>query len=163
LAIAGAPTPYTVIAGAAGVDAGAFQTPLGPLRAAQLVRVTRRGDERLVEPYHDRVRESILPHRADTGESGRASDPLRPGPAPPTPRRRAGRSTRRAPGFWTRPIAPSSTSPGSSSRRTAATSTRRSARGESAWASWAWRRRRGSRPSPSSRATSRRGAGRRGD
>jgi predicted ATPase len=62
LAIAGAPTPYQAIADAAGIDVGECQTRLGALRAAQLVRVTRRGDDRLVEPYHDRVRESILAH-----------------------------------------------------------------------------------------------------
>ena len=32
----------------------------GRCAPAQLVRVSRRGDERVIEPYHDRVRESIL-------------------------------------------------------------------------------------------------------
>jgi hypothetical protein len=80
LAIAGAPTPYQAIADAAGVDVGECQTRLGALRAAQLVRVTRRGDERLVEPYHDRVRESVLLHRAG-GEASLAADHLRLGRA----------------------------------------------------------------------------------
>src|SRR5262249_43354615 len=62
-AVAGAPMPYEVIAKAAEIDVGECQTRLGVLRAAQLIRVSRRGDERLVEPYHDRVRESILLHR----------------------------------------------------------------------------------------------------
>ncbi len=60
VAVAGAPTPDTVLAQAAGIEPGELLTRLGPLRAAQLVRIGRRGDERVVEPYHDRVRESIL-------------------------------------------------------------------------------------------------------
>jgi serine/threonine protein kinase/predicted ATPase len=75
LAIAGAPTPYKVIARAAGLDVGECQNRLSTLRAAQLVQITRRGDERLVEPYHDRVRESILLHRPD-GAAADASDSL---------------------------------------------------------------------------------------
>ncbi|HEY2514120.1 MAG TPA: AAA family ATPase, partial [Polyangiaceae bacterium] len=59
-AIAGAPTPYAVIARAAGTDVGEAQTRLGSLRAAQLIRVSRRGGERYVEPYHERIRESVL-------------------------------------------------------------------------------------------------------
>ena len=62
VAIAGAPTPYEVVARAAGTEAGEAQTRLGSLRAAQLIRVSRRGRERLVEPYHDRVRESVAAH-----------------------------------------------------------------------------------------------------
>ena len=60
VAIAGAPTPDETIAKAAGLELGDSRTRLGSLRAAQLVRVSRRGDDRLVEPYHDRIRESIL-------------------------------------------------------------------------------------------------------
>jgi predicted ATPase len=63
LAIGGAPIPYDIVARAAGVDPGECQTHLGSLRAAQLIRVSRRGDDRLVVPYHDRIRESILLHR----------------------------------------------------------------------------------------------------
>ncbi|HEY2515928.1 MAG TPA: AAA family ATPase [Polyangiaceae bacterium] len=62
VAIAGAPTPYEVIARASGTEAGEAQTRLGSLRAAQLIRVSRRGRDRLVEPYHDRVRESVAAH-----------------------------------------------------------------------------------------------------
>jgi predicted ATPase len=60
VAVAGAPTPDAVLARAADVPLGEVLTRLGPLRAAQLVRVARRDDERLVEPYHDRLRESIV-------------------------------------------------------------------------------------------------------
>jgi predicted ATPase len=60
VAVAGAPLPDTVLARAADVPLGDVVTRLGPLRAAQLVRVVRREDERLVEPYHDRLRESIV-------------------------------------------------------------------------------------------------------
>jgi predicted ATPase len=61
VAVAGAPVPYEVVAKAAGVDVGECQNRLGSLRAAHLLRVGRRGLERLIEPYHDRVREAILP------------------------------------------------------------------------------------------------------
>jgi predicted ATPase len=60
VAVAGGPTPDAVLAQAADVPLGEVQTRLGPLRAAQLVRVGRREDERVVEPYHDRLRESIV-------------------------------------------------------------------------------------------------------
>jgi predicted ATPase len=60
VAVAGAPIPYDVIAHAAGVDVGECQTRLGTLRAAQLLRVGRRGRDRLIEPYHDRIREAVL-------------------------------------------------------------------------------------------------------
>jgi hypothetical protein len=77
LAIAGAPIPYQVIARAASIDVGECQTRLGGLRAAQLIRLSRRGDERLVVPYHDRVREAILVHRGDeAGGAPRAVDHL---------------------------------------------------------------------------------------
>jgi predicted ATPase/tRNA A-37 threonylcarbamoyl transferase component Bud32 len=69
LAIAGAPIAYDVVAKAAALDVGECQTRLGALRAAQLIRVSRRGEERLVVPYHDRVRESLLQHREDAGRS----------------------------------------------------------------------------------------------
>ncbi len=58
----GAPTPYEAIARAAEVEVGECQKRLSSLRAAQLIRVDRRGLERLVEPYHDRVREAVLGH-----------------------------------------------------------------------------------------------------
>jgi serine/threonine protein kinase/predicted ATPase len=62
VSVGGAPLAYDVIAAAAEVDAGEVQTRLGSLRAAQLVRVSRRGGQRTVEAYHDRVRESVLRH-----------------------------------------------------------------------------------------------------
>jgi predicted ATPase len=67
VALAGAPTRYEILAAAANVDRGECLTRLGTLRAAQLVRITRRGDERLVEPYHDRVREAIAGRVASQG------------------------------------------------------------------------------------------------
>jgi predicted ATPase len=79
LALAGAPLSYDVVARAADLDVGECQTRLGSLRAAQLVLVSRRGAERLVLPYHDRIRESILQHRADDREI--ALDRLRLGRA----------------------------------------------------------------------------------
>jgi predicted ATPase len=60
LALGGVPLPYDVVARAAEVDVGECQTRLGALRAAQLLRVSRRGDDRLIVPYHDRVREALL-------------------------------------------------------------------------------------------------------
>ncbi|HEY2516448.1 MAG TPA: AAA family ATPase [Polyangiaceae bacterium] len=62
VALAGAPTRCEILAEAAGVDAGECITRLGALKSAQLIRVTRRGSDRLVEPYHDRVRESVTLH-----------------------------------------------------------------------------------------------------
>jgi predicted ATPase len=83
LAIAGAPIEYGVVARAAGIDAGEAQTRLSALRAAQLVRISRRGEERLALPYHDRVRESILRwrRRETTGEHELSLDHLRLGRA----------------------------------------------------------------------------------
>jgi hypothetical protein len=71
VAVAGAPMPYEILAKAAEVDVGECQTRLGSLRAAQLIRVSRREGERLVEPYHDRVRESVL-HHLETSSNPRA-------------------------------------------------------------------------------------------
>jgi predicted ATPase len=84
LALAGAPLAYDVVARAAELDVGECQTRLGSLRAAQLVLVSRRGGERLVLPYHDRIRESVLLHRMDGSDGGRravALDRLRLGRA----------------------------------------------------------------------------------
>jgi predicted ATPase len=69
-ALAGAPTPYAVLAQAAGLDVGECRTRLAGLRAAQLVRVSRVDDRRCVEPYHDRVREALLEHLG-VAEGGR--------------------------------------------------------------------------------------------
>jgi serine/threonine protein kinase/predicted ATPase len=62
VAVGGIPLPYEVVAGAAEVDPGEVQTRLGSLRAAQFIRVSRQGERRTVEPYHARVRESIVAH-----------------------------------------------------------------------------------------------------
>jgi predicted ATPase len=60
VAVAGAPIPYDVVAKAASIEVGDCQTRLGSLRAAQLLRVSRRGEDRLIQPYHDRIREAVL-------------------------------------------------------------------------------------------------------
>jgi len=70
--LAGAPTPYGVLARAAGLDVGECRTRLAGLRAAQLVRVTRVDGQRCVEPYHDRVREALFEHLGDA-EGGRVA------------------------------------------------------------------------------------------
>jgi predicted ATPase len=64
-AIAGAPTPYQVVARAAELDVGDCLSRLGALKAAQLVRITVIGDERCVEPYHDRIREALSQAQVD--------------------------------------------------------------------------------------------------
>ncbi len=58
--VAGGPIQQEVCAHAASVPFGEFVTLVGTLRAANLVRTNgvRRGDS--VEPYHDRVRESVV-------------------------------------------------------------------------------------------------------
>jgi hypothetical protein len=60
IAVAEARTPRDVIRSAADVSRGAFQLALEGLRTAALIRTTgpRASDD--VEPYHDRVRESVL-------------------------------------------------------------------------------------------------------
>jgi predicted ATPase len=68
-ALAGTPTPYVVLAQAAGLDLGECATRLAGLRAAQLVRVSRVDEERCVEPYHDRVREAVMERLRDRGEA----------------------------------------------------------------------------------------------
>jgi predicted ATPase len=70
VAVAGAPVPYDVAARAAGIDVGECRNRLGGLRAAHLLRVGRRGTERLLEPYHDRVREAILPRMGEARAEG---------------------------------------------------------------------------------------------
>ncbi len=68
-ALAGAPTPYTVIARAAGLDAGECLTRLAGLRAAQLIRIVRIGNDRCVELYHDRIREAVMEHLRARGKA----------------------------------------------------------------------------------------------
>jgi predicted ATPase len=82
VALAGAPTPYEVIARAAEMDAAECLVRLGALRAAQLIRVSRHEQERLVAPYHDRVREAVLRHlRTDASPDAIARLHLRLGRA----------------------------------------------------------------------------------
>lgn len=81
LAFAGAPAPCEAVARAADLDVGECVTRLGGLKAAQLVRVTRRGEERLVEPYHARIRESLVERLAGEGEGRTAQRHLRLGRA----------------------------------------------------------------------------------
>jgi predicted ATPase len=69
VALAGAPIKLPVLAKAAALDAYDSSHLLNALRLEQMIRVSRRGDVRLVEPYHDRVREAIVEHlRADSGD-----------------------------------------------------------------------------------------------
>jgi predicted ATPase len=68
-ALAGTPTPYGVLAQAAGLDVGECRSRLAALRAAQLVRISKVDGDRCVEPYHDRVREALL-ERLGLGEGG---------------------------------------------------------------------------------------------
>ena len=60
VAVAGAPTPYEIVARAAELEVGDCQTRLGSLRAAQLLQVTLVDGQRCVEPYHDRIREALI-------------------------------------------------------------------------------------------------------
>lgn len=59
-ALVGAPVEHGVLAAVAEVDPSACLSLINWLRTVQLVRVIRRGDERLIEPYHDRIREAVL-------------------------------------------------------------------------------------------------------
>jgi predicted ATPase len=67
VALAGAPIKYQVVAEAAGIDSATSANLLGALRSAQLIRLNRAADERLVEPYHDRMREAIVQHLEGDG------------------------------------------------------------------------------------------------
>ena len=60
VALAGAPIQLPVITQAAELDPDASLHLLADLRAGQLIRVSRVGARRLVEPYHDRIREAII-------------------------------------------------------------------------------------------------------
>ncbi len=60
VALAGAPVKFQVLARAAGLDVGGALQLMSALRVTHLIRVTRRGNARLVEPYHDRLREAIV-------------------------------------------------------------------------------------------------------
>jgi predicted ATPase len=71
VALAGAPIKLQVVAKAAEVQASDSLQILSALRTAQMIRVSRRGEARLVEPYHDRVREAVVDHLRG-GERARA-------------------------------------------------------------------------------------------
>ncbi|HEY5925783.1 MAG TPA: AAA family ATPase, partial [Kofleriaceae bacterium] len=64
-ALVGGPVEHGVLAAVAEVDRNACLSLLNRLRAAQLVRVIRHGDERLIEPYHDRIREAVIARRGN--------------------------------------------------------------------------------------------------
>ena len=59
-ALAGVPVPYEGLLRAARVQGAEALTVLAELRTTQLVRISRRNRTRLVEPYHDRVREAVI-------------------------------------------------------------------------------------------------------
>jgi len=72
-ALVGRPVEHGVLAAVADIDPNACLSLLNRLRAAQLVRVIRRGDERLIEPYHDRIREAVIA-RLGEGDGGDGDD-----------------------------------------------------------------------------------------
>ncbi|HUQ03751.1 MAG TPA: AAA family ATPase [Kofleriaceae bacterium] len=57
VALGAAALPRGVVTAAAGLDADAFARGLGALRSARLIRIS--GARDFVEPYHDRVRETV--------------------------------------------------------------------------------------------------------
>ncbi len=64
-ALVGGPVEHGVLAAVAEVDPSACLSLINWLRTAQLVRVIRRGDARLIEPYHDRIREAVIARLGD--------------------------------------------------------------------------------------------------
>jgi hypothetical protein len=60
VAVAGTPITHDVASRAAGADLGDFIALTSPLRAERFVRTNGVGKYGTVEPYHDRVRESVL-------------------------------------------------------------------------------------------------------
>jgi predicted ATPase/serine/threonine protein kinase len=71
VALAGAPIEFQILERAAGIDAGESLQLMSALRIAQMIRVSRRSEKRLVEPYHDRVREAIVGRFEPGVEPGR--------------------------------------------------------------------------------------------
>jgi eukaryotic-like serine/threonine-protein kinase len=59
-AVAGAPIAQREMAEAAGLSVGDFMAEVSSLRAQQLLRTAGARGSDLIEPYHDRVRESVL-------------------------------------------------------------------------------------------------------
>jgi predicted ATPase len=69
VALVGAPMKFQVVARAARIEVADSLQVMSALRIGQMVRVERHGETRLVEPYHDRVREAVVDHfEADAGE-----------------------------------------------------------------------------------------------
>jgi tetratricopeptide (TPR) repeat protein len=66
VALTGAPLPQRLVCAAAALDGTTFWAALGSLRAAHLVRTHGPGAGEGIEPYHDRVRESVVA-RLDRG------------------------------------------------------------------------------------------------
>ncbi len=62
VAVAGAPTPQQVVAKAAALDFARAFDSIAALRAGRLVLTSGAYRHDTVEPYHDRVRESVLMH-----------------------------------------------------------------------------------------------------
>jgi tetratricopeptide (TPR) repeat protein len=60
LSVAGAPLPARTITLAAELDPSAYATHVASLRVARLVRTPSGDPEGQIEPYHDRVRETVL-------------------------------------------------------------------------------------------------------
>jgi hypothetical protein len=58
-AVAGAPTALELIVAAAGLSRGGLPQHLAALRSANLVKVSGNASGRIIEPYHDRVREAV--------------------------------------------------------------------------------------------------------
>jgi hypothetical protein len=62
VALGGAPLPVGAVPAAAGLGPEGFARALGAVRGARLIRVTGTRDHDVVEPYHDRVRETVVAH-----------------------------------------------------------------------------------------------------
>jgi tetratricopeptide (TPR) repeat protein len=76
IALSAQAIPDRVAEAAAGI-APDDRDPLRQLRAARLVRAPGHGDERALEPYHDRIREAVIAHvppAALAGEHRRLAD-----------------------------------------------------------------------------------------
>ncbi|MBI4509939.1 MAG: AAA family ATPase [Deltaproteobacteria bacterium] len=58
--VAGEPILQVTVARAAGLEIGTVMRELSGLRVMNLVRTAGRGDSRMVEPYHDRIRRAVL-------------------------------------------------------------------------------------------------------
>ena len=84
LALAGVRVAAGVLQQAAGIDAAPFDRAVAELRVVRLVKTSGRGDAATVEPYHDRIRESVTAtiaagareamHRALAGAFERSPD-----------------------------------------------------------------------------------------